>query len=196
MHFDIFIQLLSKLSLFRNLKNINLSPIVKYMTALHIPKLLQKTFLLFFLLSIRMSGKNINFGKKNIKKSNFCKSKKVVKIDDINFNKILVSKEKQYGTKNSFKCFIGYNDNDIIRLLCGRLPQMTGYARKFEFNSTMSFKISNEQLLKKYNLLWKKTEKLLKIKFDNKSVYDDDGKYIKTKIKTYRDSIITNLHSK
>ena len=117
-------------------------------------------------------------------------------IDDINFNKILVSKEKQYGTKNSFKCFIGYNDNDIIRLLCGRLPQMTGYARKFEFNSTMPFKISNEQLLKKYNLLWKKTEKLLKIKFDNKSVYDDDGKYIKTKIKTYRDSIITNLHSK
>ena len=73
---------------------------------------------------------------------------------------------------------------------------MTGYARKFEFNSTMPFKISNEQLLKKYNLLWKKTEKLLKIKFDNKSVYDDDGKYIKTKIKTYRDSIITNLHSK
>ena len=73
---------------------------------------------------------------------------------------------------------------------------MTGYARKFEFNSTMSFKISNEQLLKKYNLLWKKTETLLKIKFDNKSVYDDDGKYIKTKIKTYRDSIITNLHSK
>ena len=76
MHFDIFIQLLSKLSLFRNLKNINLSPIVKYMTALHIPKLLQKTFLLFFLLSIRMSGKNINFGKKNIKKATFTKAKR------------------------------------------------------------------------------------------------------------------------
>ena len=28
---------------------------------------------------------------------------------------------------------------------------MTGYARKFEFNLTMSFKISNKQLLKKYN---------------------------------------------
>ena len=60
-----------------------------------------------------MSGKNINFGKKNIKKSNFYKSKNVVKIDDINFNKILVSKEEQYGTKNSFKYFIRYNDNDM-----------------------------------------------------------------------------------
>ena len=27
--------------------------------------------------------------------------------------------------KNSFKYFIGYNDNDIIRPLCIKLPQMT-----------------------------------------------------------------------
>ena len=73
---------------------------------------------------------------------------------------------------------------------------MTGYAKKFEFNSTMSYKISDKQLLRKYNQIWKKVEKLLKIEFNSKPVYGDDEKYIKTKIKTYGDSVITNFHSK
>ena len=73
---------------------------------------------------------------------------------------------------------------------------MTGYAKKFEFKSTMSFKISDKQLLRKYNQIWKKVEKLLKIEFNSKPVYGDDEKYIKTKIKTYGDSVITNFHNK
>ena len=60
-----------------------------------------------------MSGMNVNFGNKNIKRSNFYKYK-VTKIYDIDVNKILVSKEEPYGTKNSFKYFIGYNDNDVL----------------------------------------------------------------------------------
>ena len=92
---------------------------------------------------------------KEITKSDFYKNKKVDKIDDIDVNNILVSKEEPYGTKNSFKYFIGYYDNDIIRPLCIKLPRMTGFVRKFEGNTTMSFKISNKQLLKKYNQIWK-----------------------------------------
>ena len=72
-----------------------------------------------------MSGKNVNLGDKKIKNVTFSKKKKVAKIDDINVNKILVSKEELYGTNSSFKYFIGYNDNDVIRPLCIRLPQMT-----------------------------------------------------------------------
>ena len=98
-----------------------------------------------------MSGKNINFDDKKIQKSDFYKNKKINSIEDIDANKILVSKKESYGTKNSFKYFIGYNDNDIIRPLCIRLPQMTGYARKFDENATMSFRVSNKQLLKNYN---------------------------------------------
>ena len=59
---------------------------------------------------------------KKILKSDFYKNKKVNSIDDIDFNEILVSKKKTYDTKNSFKYFIGYNDNDVIRSLCVRLP--------------------------------------------------------------------------
>ena len=32
-----------------------------------------------------------------------------------------------------------------------KLPQMIGYVRKFEGNKTMSFKINDSKLLKKYN---------------------------------------------
>ena len=64
-----------------------------------------------------MSGKNINFNDKKILKTNFYKNKKVTKIDDIDVDKILVSKKEPYVTKNSFKYFIGYNDNDVNRPL-------------------------------------------------------------------------------
>ena len=71
-----------------------------------------------------MSGKNKNKWKENKfprhknQKSDFFKNKKIAKIDDTDVNKILVSKEELYGTKNSFEYFIGYNDNDVIRPLC------------------------------------------------------------------------------
>ena len=95
-----------------------------------------------------MSGKNINFDDKIIKRSTFYKNKKIYSTDDIDVNNILVSKKEPYGNKNSVKYFIGYNDNDIIRPLCIRLPQMTGYARKFDENATMSFIVKDKQLLK------------------------------------------------
>ena len=122
-----------------------------------------------------MSEKNVNSGEKKIK-SNFYKNKKVTKIDDIDVNKTLVSKEEPYRTKNLFKYFIGYNDSDIIRRLCIKLPQMIGYVRKFEGNTAMYFKTSNKQLLKKYNQIWKRFEKLLKIEFDSEPVYGDNDK--------------------
>ena len=36
----------------------------------------------------------------------------------------------------------------------------------------------------------------MKIDFESKPVYGDDDKYIKTKIKIYADSVITNFHNK
>ena len=73
---------------------------------------------------------------------------------------------------------------------------MTGYARKFDENPIMSFRINNKQLLKNYNKRWAKVKKLLKIDFKSKPVYGDDDKYVKTKIKIYARSIITNFHNK
>ena len=73
---------------------------------------------------------------------------------------------------------------------------MTGYARKFDENVTLSFIVKNKQLLKKYAKIWETIEGLMKINFESKPVYGDDDKYIKTKIKIYAGSIITNFHNK
>ena len=81
-----------------------------------------------------MSGKSINFGDKKISKSNFYKNNKIFKIEDIDVNKILVSKKESCGTKNSSKYIIVYNDGDDIIRLYIKLPQMIGYAKYFDSN--------------------------------------------------------------
>ena len=66
-----------------------------------------------------MSGNSINFNDKKMKKSDFYKNKKMFDINDIDVNNILVSKKEKYGKYkcNSFKHFIEYNDNNIIKPL-------------------------------------------------------------------------------
>ena len=60
--------------------------------------------------------------------------------------------------KSSFKYFIGCNDDDdVIRPLCIKLPQMIGYVKCFDSNKTMSFKIIDNKLLKNYTQIWKKS---------------------------------------
>ena len=123
--------------------------------------------------------------------------KKIFNIDDIDVNKILVSKKEQYGKYNSFKYFIGYNDNDVIRPLYLELSQMTGYINKFDENRiTVSLMVKDIQPLKNYNKICKKIERFMSIDFYSKPSYGGDDKYIKTKIKTYEDSITTNFYNK
>ena len=65
-----------------------------------------------------MSGNSDN---KRIKISDFYKKRKIT-----------VSKKEQYSKNNSFKYFIGYNDNDIIGTLFVKRPQMTSYISEFK----------------------------------------------------------------
>ena len=87
-----------------------------------------------------MNRKSINFDNKNIKNIDFYnKNKKIFNLDDIDVNKILVSKKEQYGEYNSFKYF------------------MTGYINKFEKNKiTMCLIVKVKQFLENYNKIWKK----------------------------------------
>ena len=140
-----------------------------------------------------MSGKSIS---KNIKKSDFYKNEKLLKIEDIDINKIFVSKKESYGTKNAIKYFIGYIDNDEIKSICIRVPQTIGYAKYFDDNKVMSFKVTDKKLLNKYNKIWEKVEELLNVKFESKPIYGEDDKYIKAKIKPYKDKLNTNSQGK
>ena len=66
-----------------------------------------------------MSEKTINFGDKKIN------SEKQFNIEDIDINKILISKPETY-ENNMRKYIIEYNDNTINQLQLF-LPKMTGY---------------------------------------------------------------------
>ena len=143
-----------------------------------------------------MNRKNKFWQKKYQKNDIYNKNKKILNIDDIDVNKILVSKKEQHGKYNSFKYFIGYNDNDVIRPLYLFISQTTGYINKFDKNKIrMSLMIEDIQLYNNYNME-KNLEKLMKIDIKTKTTYGDDDKYIKTRIKTYKNGITTNFKIK
>ena len=60
----------------------------------------------------------------------------------------------------------------------------------------MSLQVKDKKRFKNYNKIWKKNEKLMNIDFNTKPTYGDDDKYIKTKIKTYKNNITTNFYNK
>ena len=92
-----------------------------------------KKVLLFFFIVYRHKRKEHKFWQQKYQKSDFYnKNIKIFNIDDIDVNKILVSKKEQYGKYNSFKYFIGYNNSNVIRPLYLFLSQTTGYIKKFD----------------------------------------------------------------
>ena len=104
-----------------------------------------------------MSGKNIIFDDKNIRKRDFHKSKKLFNIDDIDANKVLVSKKNHMGQISKLNISL-----DIMtmknRPLCVKLPQMIGYVKCFDNNKAMLFKAIDNKLLKKYKVAGEKQQ--------------------------------------
>ena len=90
-------------------------------------------------------------------------------------------KKEPSGKKSSLKYVIEYNN---IRPLCIQFPQMIGYAKYYDSNKTMSFKVIDKKLLKKYTKIWGIVSSLIGKEFDSEPVYVDNDKYIKTKIKS------------
>ena len=73
---------------------------------------------------------------------------------------------------------------------------MIGYVKCFDNNKTMSFIVTDNNLLEKYTKTWRRMRNLMNTEFDNESVYRDVDKYLKTKIKIHEDRVITNFQGK
>ena len=128
-----------------------------------------------------MSEKTINFGDKKIKKKDFYNSKKQFKIEDIDINKILISKPEAY-ENNIRKYIIGYNDSTFSPLQLF-LPKMTGYLNIFKDGARkISFFTDNNEFLERYTAIWEKISDLVNKKFDSDPIYNN--KYINTKIRS------------
>ena len=57
----------------------------------------------------------------------------------------------------------------------------------FDSNKTMSFKVIDNKLLKKYTEIWERVSNLMNIRFYSEPVYRDNDKYIKTNTKSCGD---------
>ena len=114
-----------------------------------------------------MSKKTLKFDNIRLNKREFHKSKKPVDLKSVKVGQILVSdKFKHKG--NGFKYFIGCKEGDIV---CIILPQMSGCIKYFEnHGQNMFFMVKDEDVLDKYNKIWKKTKNKLDIKFHSASV--------------------------
>ena len=109
---------------------------------------------------------------------------------------------------------VGYNDEDVIRPLCIKLPQKIGYVKCFRSNNNndndndnnnnknnnikkiMSFKVIDNKLLKRNIIIWKKVSNLMDIKSDSEPVYGNNDKCIGRKTKRYGDKVHTNFKGK
>ena len=60
----------------------------------------------------------------------------------------------------------------------------------------MSFIVKDKQIFQKYNKIWEKIERLMRINFGSKPFYGSADKIcIKAKIKTFKDNITTNFYN-
>ena len=78
-----------------------------------------------------MSEKTLKFNNIKINKKEFYKSKQATDLDSVDTNKIVVSDRFKH-SKEDFKYFIGYQEDEIVKPLCIILPQMNGYIKYFQ----------------------------------------------------------------
>ena len=129
--------------------------------------------------SIRKSKKTLKFDNAEVNKKEFNTSKQIS--TSVTIDQILIS-DKFKHSDTSFKYFIGYKDNNIIRLLCIIWPQMSDSIKYFgNDGKNMSHMIEDNSALFKYSNVWNKFKKNKGIKFHSNPVYDE--RYIKAKVK-------------
>ena len=73
---------------------------------------------------------------------------------------------------------------------------MVGFVKCFDSNKAMSFKVSDDKLLKNYTKIWQKVSSLMDTEFDSEPAYGDNDEYMKTKIKLHGDKVNTIFQGK
>ena len=105
-----------------------------------------------------MSKKTLKFDNIEVRKKEFCKSKKPIDLDLVNVDQLVISDRFKH-SDDGFKYFIGYKE-DIFKPLCIILPQMSGQRNYFENGrKNMSFVIKDDGVLVKYTEIWNNIKK-------------------------------------
>ena len=125
-----------------------------------------------------MSGKTLNYDEVETNKNGFHASKQPIVLILVDVNRIVKSDRfKHSGT--SFKYFIGYADNNVIRPVCIMMLQMNGFIKIFyNGGKNISFMIKDDTALVKYSEIWNKVKGLMGKRLYSEPIYDN--KYIKS----------------
>ena len=95
-----------------------------------------------------MDEKIIKFHDTEIEEYKFHQYKSPISINEIDINKIVVSKKFPF-CKQVFKYFIDYKDNKNIKPLCLFFPEMNAYRIDLDEQECMSFLRKDKEFLEK-----------------------------------------------
>ena len=138
-----------------------------------------------------MSEKTLTFDNIRLNKEEFYKSKPPINLMSVNVDQIVVSDTFKHNDED-FKYFIGYQEDEIVKLLCIILPQMSGYIKYFENGGkNMSLFIKDDEVWGKLAEIWDVIKNKLSIKFHSKPIYEQ--KYLKAKVREFDGVIKTNF---
>ena len=100
---------------------------------------------------------------------------------DVGIEKALASNKISFGEKN-YKYFIGYLYNcNKVKPLNIMLLKTSSYIKNYDGQTKMDvFFIEDDDLLKKYNIIWNKVSADIESEFDSKPVYNK--KFLKTSL--------------
>ena len=140
-----------------------------------------------------MSERTLKFNNVKTNKKEFHKSKQAIDLDSVTTDIIVVS-DKFKHSREGYKYFIGYQEDEIVKPLCIILLQMNGYIKYFENSGkNMSVFIKNNEVWKKYGDIWNVNKNKLSIKFNSEPIYEN--KYLKAKVREFDGNIKTNFLS-
>ena len=109
----------------------------------------------------------------------------------VNVDQTVVS-DKFKHNHEGFKCFIGYQEGEIVKPLCIILPQMSGCIKHFENGGkNISLLIKDDEVWEKYDNIWDAIKNKSGIKFHSELIYEQ--KYFKAKVREFDGMIKTNF---
>ena len=140
----------------------------------------------------KMSRNTLKFNNVRVNKKEFHKSKQPIDLGLVIVDQIVIISDKFKHSDKSFKYFVGYQKEEIVKPLFIILTQMNGYIKYFENGGkNMSFLIKDDEVREKYEEIWNVIKNKLAIKFHSKPVYEQE--YIKAKVREYDGVIKTNF---
>ena len=140
--------------------------------------------------------KMLKFGQKEVTTKDFYGQRQITHIFTIDVNKLVISDKAPCNNGKDCRYIVGYQVDGALILLFIKTPKnvFSRGVSQYDKNSayTISFNFPEEkEWLSQYKKIWNEVESQL---FDKLATEPIKGKYVRGKLKTWKESIKTNFH--